>query len=169
MEAIAIKIGSVLLYTLLFSFLALTVLGLAGNWLIALVALIIRLTGWGDLSWTWLLVIVGLAVLGEVVESLLGLVVVARRGGTRWGVIGSFVGGIAGVILGGPIAPPFGSLLFGFIGAFAGAAAGEYLRTQRGGEAVRVGFWAFVGKGLAAMAKVACGVGMIGIIISRTW
>jgi uncharacterized protein YqgC (DUF456 family) len=169
MEAIAIKIGSVLLYALLFSFLALTVLGLAGNWLIALVALIIRLTGWGELTWTWFLVIVALAALGEVVESLLGLVVVVKRGGTRWGVIGAFLGGIAGVILGGPVAPPFGSLLLGFVGAFAGAAAGEFLRTRHGGEAVRVGFWAFVGKTLAAMAKVACGVGMIAIIIARTW
>jgi len=169
MEAIAIKIGLVLLYALLFALLALTALGLAGNWFVAAIALVIRLTGWGDLTWTWVIVIVALAALGELVEALLGVAVVAKQGGTRWGVIGAFVGGIAGVIVGGPVAPPFGSLVLGFVGAFAGAAVGEYLRTRRGAEAVRIGFWAFVGKSLAAMAKVACGIGMVVIIIARTW
>ncbi|MGD8414778.1 MAG: DUF456 domain-containing protein, partial [Candidatus Latescibacterota bacterium] len=117
----------------------------------------------------WFFVILGLAALGEVIESLLGLVVVARKGGTRWGVLGSFLGGILGVIAGSALAPPFGGIVLGFVGAFAGAVTGEYIREQKSDQAVRVGFWAFVGRSLAIMGKVACGAGIVWIIISKTW
>jgi hypothetical protein len=36
-------------------------------------------------------------------------------------------------------------------------------------EAMRVGFWSFVGRAAAAMAKVAVGLGIIWIIIVKTW
>lgn len=169
MEAVLVKIGLVLLYIVLFSCLILTVLGLAGNWVLVGAALIIKLTGLGDMTWTWFGVTVGLAALGELVESLLGLVVVARKGGTRWGVLGSFVGGLAGAVLGAGVVPPVGSLLFGFLGAFGGAALGEYLRARQTHEALRVGFWSFVGRTFATAAKIAVGVAIVVIIILRTW
>jgi len=169
MEAILVKSGAVVLYVFLFCCLFLTIFGLAGNWFIVAAALIIKLTGWGDLTWLWFTVVLALAILGEIVESLLGLVVVANKGGTRWGVIGSFVGGFAGVILGAGVMPPIGSLVLGFVGAFAGAAIGEYLRDRRMEEALRVGFWSFIGRSLATMGKVAAGICMIWIIIIQTW
>jgi len=169
MEEILVHAGAVLLYIFLFSCLILTVFGLGGNWIIALSALVVTITGWGELTWGWLFLIVGLAVLGEIVEALLGLVIVAKKGGTRWGVLGSFVGGIAGVIIGGPIVPPLGSLVFAFIGAFAGGAVGEYLNDRRVEEAMRVGLWSFVGRSMAAAAKVAIGFSMVWIVVVRTW
>lgn len=161
--------GLVLLYVVLFATLALTVLGLGGNWVLVGVALVIKLTGLSSMTWTWLVVVVAIAAVGEVVEALLGLVVVAKKGGTKWGVVGAFVGGIAGVVLGAPVVPPIGSLVFGFVGAFAGAAGGEYLRNQRVEEALRVGFWSFVGRSLATMGKVAAGFCIVWIIIVTTW
>jgi uncharacterized protein YqgC (DUF456 family) len=169
MEAVLVRSGLVLLYIVLFATLALTVLGLGGNWFLVGAALVIKLTGLGDLTWTWFIVIVALAVVGEIIEALLGLVVVAKKGGTKWGVAGAFVGGIGGVILGAPVVPPLGSLLFGFVGAFAGAAGGEYLRNQRVEEALRVGFWSFVGRSLATMGKVAAGFCIVWIIVVTTW
>jgi uncharacterized protein YqgC (DUF456 family) len=163
------KSGLVLLYIVLFATLALTLFGLGGNWVLVGVALVIKLTGLSSMTWTWLVVIVAIAAVGEIIEALLGLVVVAKKGGTRWGVIGAFVGGIAGVVLGAPVVPPIGSLVFGFVGAFAGAAGGEYLRNQRVEEALRVGFWSFVGRSLAAMGKVAAGFCIVWIIIVTTW
>ncbi len=169
MELFFIKFGFISLYLLLFGFLVLTLLGLAGNWFIAGAAVVIKLLGWGTLSWPWVLAIVALAVVAEIIEALLGMVIVARQGGTRYGVIGSFVGGLAGVIIGGSVVPPIGSLIFGFVGAFAGAAIGEYIRDQRLDQAMRVGFWSFVGRSAATMAKVAAGVLMVWIIIVMTW
>ena len=169
MELILAKTGAVLLYLFLVGLLALTVLGLAGNWFIVATALIVKLTGWGTMSWWWFGIIVALAALGEIIESLLGLVVVVKKGGTRWGVVGSFIGGLLGVFLGAGVMPPIGSVLFGFFGAFAGAALGEYLRNQQVEEALRVGMWSFVGRTLATMGKVAAGIGMIWIIVAQTW
>jgi uncharacterized protein YqgC (DUF456 family) len=169
-QVVLYKALLVLFYIYLFVALALNIVGLPGNWVLVGTALVVTLIpGFGDLTWTYFFVILGLALLGEAIESLLGLVVVAKKGGTRWGVIGSFLGGIAGVILGSAIAPPFGGVVLGFVGAFAGAVVGEYMREQRSDKAVRVGFWAFVGRSLAIMGKIACGVGIVWILIARMW
>jgi uncharacterized protein YqgC (DUF456 family) len=169
-QAVLYKALLVLFYIYLFVALALNIVGLPGNWILVATGLVVALIpGFGDLSWTYFFVILGLAVLAEVIESLLGLVVVARRGGTSWGVIGSFLGGIAGVVVGSSVAPPFGGVVLGFVGAFFGAVAGEYLREQRTDQALRVGFWAFVGRSLAILGKIACGVAIVWILITRTW
>jgi uncharacterized protein YqgC (DUF456 family) len=160
----------VLFYIYLFVALGLNIVGLPGNWVLVGTALIVALIpGFGDLTWVYFFVILGLALLAEAIESLLGLVVVAKKGGTRWGVIGSFLGGIAGVIVGSAAAPPFGGVVLGILGAFAGAVAGEYIREQRSDQALKVGFWAFVGRSLAIVGKIACGVGIVWILIARTW
>jgi hypothetical protein len=170
LQVILYKSLLVLFYVYLFAALALNVVGLPGNWILVGTALLVALIpGFGDLSWTWFLVCVGFAALGEAIESLLGLVVVARKGGTRWGVLGSFLGGIVGVVLGSAVAPPFGGVLLGFAGAFAGAVIGEYLREQRSESAVRVGVWAFIGRSLAILGKVAAGGGVVWVLIARTW
>jgi hypothetical protein len=169
METVLVKSGLVLLYIVLFATLTLTVLGLGGNWVLVGVALVVKLTGLGDLSWTWFAVAVGIALVGEVVEAVLGLAVVAKKGGTRWGLIGMFVGGIAGAVLGAPVVPPLGSVIFAFVGSFVGGGAGEYLRSRRADEALRVGFWSFVGRSVATMGKVAAGLGIVWIIIAATW
>jgi uncharacterized protein YqgC (DUF456 family) len=160
----------VIFYIYLLVALALNIAGLPGNWvLVATAAVVALIPGFGELTWTWFFVVLGLALLGEAIESLLGLVVVAKKGGTRWGLVGSFLGGVAGVVFGSAVAPPFGGVALGLVGAFAGAVVGEYMREQRSDEAVRVGFWAFVGRSLAIMGKIACGAGIVWILILRTW
>jgi uncharacterized protein YqgC (DUF456 family) len=160
----------VLFYLYLLAALALNIVGIPGNWLLVATAAVVALIpGFGDLTWTWFFVILGLALLAEVIESLLGLIVVAKKGGSKWGVIGSFLGGIFGVIVGSAVAPPFGGIILGFAGAFAGAVTGEYIREQKSDQAVRVGFWAFVGRSMAIMGKIACGGGIVWIIVARTW
>jgi uncharacterized protein YqgC (DUF456 family) len=170
LQVILYKSLLVLFYIYLFVVLALNAVGLPGNWILVGTALLVALIpGFGDLPWTWFFVCAGFAVLGEIIESLLGLVVVARKGGTRWGVIGSFLGGIVGVVLGSSVAPPFGGVPLGFVGAFAGAVFGEYLREQRSDSALKVGLWAFIGRSLAIMGKIAAGGGIVWVLITRTW
>ena len=170
MQAILYKSLLILFYIYLFLVLALNAIGLPGNWILVGTALLVTLIpGFIELSWPWFLACAGFAVLGEIIEALLGLVVVARKGGTRWGVIGSFLGGILGVVLGSSIAPPFGGVLLGFAGAFVGAVAGEYLREQHTESALRIGFWAFVGRSLAILGKIAAGAGIVWVLISRSW
>lgn len=170
MQVVLYKALLVLFYVYLVGALALNVVGLPGNWvLVATAAVVALVPGFGELTWTWFFVVLGLAVLAEAIESLLGLVVVARKGGTRWGVAGSFLGGVAGVVAGSAVAPPLGGVVLGFVGAFAGAVAGEYLRERRADRAMRVGFWAFAGRSLALVGKIACGAGIVWILVAKTW
>jgi uncharacterized protein YqgC (DUF456 family) len=169
LEQILVHSGLILLYLVSLACLVLTFLGLGGNWVLCAIALVVKLTGIGEMTWWWFVACVALAGLGELVEALLGAVVVARRGGTRWGIAGTIVGGIAGAILGSPVAPPIGTLVFGFVGAFLGAAGGEYLRDRRMDHAVRIGFWSFVGRSMATLGKVVLGFVIVWIIVVATW
>jgi len=147
-----------------------TMIGLPGNWILVAVALVVGLvTGFAKLTLIQFLVCVGLAVLAEVIESLLGVVIVAKRGGSKLGMIGSIVGGFAGVLLGGGLFPPVGSVILGFAGAFLGAVFGEILHNPDMKVALHVGFWSFVGRMTAMAAKLSCGCVIYWIILRSTW
>lgn len=170
MEIVLYKILFILLYFILGAVLLTTVVGIAGNWILVGVALVVALiTRFEAMNWWLLLLCAGLATVGEVVEAALGAVIIARRGGGRWGVIGSIVGGLAGVVLGAGVAPPFGSVILGFVGVFLGAVLGEYYKQRRMEPAVRIGFWSFVGRMGAIAAKLALGCGILWVIVATTW
>ncbi|MCK4773943.1 MAG: hypothetical protein KAT30_04135, partial [Candidatus Krumholzibacteria bacterium] len=85
METVLYQILFVLLYIVLTAVWLSTVLGFPGNWILVGVAVIIALVSrFTAMTWGSLLICVGLATLGEVIESTLGAVVVVRRGGTWW-------------------------------------------------------------------------------------
>jgi uncharacterized protein YqgC (DUF456 family) len=164
------KILFVLLYLVLSLVLLSTAIGIPGNWVLVGVALIIALiTGFSKMTWGYLLLIVALAAIGEVIESLLGAVIVARRGGGKWGIFGSIVGGFVGVVAGSGVVPPLGSVLFGFVGAFAGAAAGELIKHRKTDVALRIGYWSFLGRMAAIASKLSVGCVIFWIIITTTW
>jgi uncharacterized protein YqgC (DUF456 family) len=147
-----------------------TVVGLPGNWILVGIALIVGLvTGFSEMTVMYFLLCLGLAVLGEVIESALGVVIVAKRGGSKLGVLGSIVGGIIGVILGSTIVPPVGSVIIGFLGAFAGAVLGELIKNPEMDTALRIGFWSFVGRMAAMAGKLSVGCVIFWIIITTTW
>lgn len=163
-------IGLVLFYIVLFAFNLAIFLGVPGSW-IALVAIFIYdlATGFSTVGWVLLLVMAGIAVLGEIIESFLGLVYVYRKGATKWGVLGAFVGGITGAIGGSLFIPFLGTLLFGFIGAFVGAVIFEYIYYRSLDHAMQTGFFAFIGKLGAMMVKFALGLVIVILFIYRSW
>ena len=111
-----------------------------------------------------LAIFAGLLVVGEVIESLLGLVYVAKKGATRWGVGGGFVGGLAGAVAGSGVVPVVGTLIGGLAGAFGGAVLGEYLRDQQLEPSLRIGVHATVGKLLATTVKF--GLSVAGTVLA---
>jgi uncharacterized protein YqgC (DUF456 family) len=162
--------GLVLLYAVLFLVDVLIFTGLPGSW-IALGAIVIyaAVTRFSAVGWQMLLVMGAIAVVGEIVESFLGVVYVARKGATKWGVLGAFLGGLAGAVVGTAIMPLAGSILFGFIGAFAGAVMSEYLYYRSLDRALRTGFFAFIGKLLAMLVKFALALLVLALFVYRTW
>lgn len=144
-------------------------LGLGGNFIILGLALVHALvTGFDPLGWPLLLVLAGIALLGEGIEFVVGTFWVAKKGATRWGVIGAFAGGLLGAALGNGIVPVVGAVLGSFVGAFAGAVGGEYLARERLEPSLRVGGHAFLGRLLAILVKHLLGLVMVGLILRAT-
>jgi uncharacterized protein YqgC (DUF456 family) len=104
-------------------------LGLPGLWVIVLAILGYGwLTDFRTLSAGFILLIVALALLGEVFEAWIGFRFAQRYGGSKRAGWGALVGGLIGAIVGVPV-PIVGSVVGGFVGAFLGAAVFEYTRS----------------------------------------
>ena len=144
-----------LLFTACFTIL----IGLPGGWVALGLAVVYDLFfGFSQIGLTWLAVFAGLLVLGEIVESLLGMVYVAKKGATRYGIVGGFVGGLVGAALGSGVVPILGTLLGTFVGAFVGAVAGEYYRDRQLEPSLQIGWHSTVGRLLATTVKFALSV-----------
>jgi uncharacterized protein YqgC (DUF456 family) len=133
-------------------------LGLPGLWVIVL-----AIIGYGwlndfrGMSGGFLAVVIGLAILGEIVETRVGYSFARRYGGSSRAGWGALVGGLAGAVVGVPV-PLIGSVIGGFVGAFAGAALFEYTRARQSDVAARAGWGAVLGRAVAAAVKMAIGV-----------
>ena len=138
---------------------------LPGTWLILmLTALYAWLSDAGSLSWVLLLlVLVILAIIGEVLETLGSVRGARKAGGTKiaavLAIVGSIVGAVVGTILIWSI-PVVGTLIGGCVGAGLGSIAGDILRGRRLGEAGVAGKGAAIGKLWGTVAKVAVAVVM---------
>ena len=145
--------------------LLLHMISLPANWIfLGLSLLYALLTGFSPVGWWTLVVLAILAAIGELLEFLVGVGYTAKRGATRWGVIGTFVGGLIGGIALSSVTPPAGTLLGAFGGSFLGAVLFEYLAQARVDAALRSGRAAFLGKVFGAVAKSMCGFWMWAVL-----
>jgi uncharacterized protein YqgC (DUF456 family) len=143
--------------------LVLVPLGLPGLWVMAAGFLGYGwLTGFRSVSVAMIAGVVGLAFLGELVESWLGFRYARRYGGSGRAGWGALLGGLVGAALGVPV-PVIGSVIGAFLGSFGGAAVFEYSGSRRADVAVGAGWGAVVGRAAAAAAKIALGV-VIGVV-----
>jgi len=145
-------------------------LGLGGNFIIVgLAAVHALVTGFDPISWPLLLIILGLALLGEAVEFVVGTFYPAKQGATKAGVLGAFIGGLLGAVVGNSLVPVIGAVLGSFAGAFGGAVFGEYQRNQRLEPSLRIGAHAFLGRMIAIVFKHAVGLAMVFLILKATF
>ena len=143
--------------------LALDLVGLFGNWVI-LVALgaVWAITGFEHFGIGVMAVLLGLAVLGEVIEAAAAGFGASRFGGSRGAVVSAVLGCIVGAIVGTPWFPIVGTLAGACLGAFVGATAHEVLLMRRDAEAAAwAGFGAALGKVAGMLAKLLVGVVML--------
>ena len=143
-------------------------LGLGGTFVIFGVALVTSLLTHGArVEWQTLVVLGILAVVGEIVESLLGVLVVKRYGASKSAMWGTFLGGIVGGVAGTAVLPIAGSLVGAFVGAFLGAVVGELIQRRELGPSMRAGWGALIGRLFAVTVKFEIGVVMVTILIWR--
>lgn len=146
--------------------LALIPLGLPGLWVMTGGLLVYGwLSGFRTLGVVTIFVVLGIAFLGEIIESWLGFRFAKRYGGSSRSGWGALIGGIVGAIVGVPIAI-IGSVIGAFLGSFAGAALFELSYSRHVGTATRAGWGAVLGRAAATAAKTALGVviAIIGLV-----
>lgn len=109
-----------------------------------------------SLGWWSMGVLAILLLLSYALESLAGYFGARRFGATKWGLLGAFVGAIAGLFLG------FVGLL---IGPVLGAIAGELLGGKRLVAAGRAGWGTLLGNLAGVIFKLFIGLIMIAIFV----
>jgi uncharacterized protein YqgC (DUF456 family) len=150
---------------------ALNLVGLFGNWIILVaVALAGVATGFHYFSWGTLLVLLVLALLGELLEMIAAGVGAASVGGGKGAFIAALVGSLVGAVVGTPWLPVVGTVAGACLGAFIGATLYELL-SDRGNvkDAARVGTGAAVGKLGGIAAKSAVGFAMLLVAAVSYW
>lgn len=133
-------------------------LGLPGLW-VEVAALIgyAWLTDFETIGAVALGIVLGLALLAELAELVLGGRFARRYGGGRRAAWGAILGGMVGAVVGLPI-PLLGSVFGAMIGSFAGAFLLEMTRRKGTAPALRVGWGALLGWVTAISLKVGVGV-----------
>lgn len=114
-----------------------------------------------------------LALLGELLEFLAGLLGAGKAGGSRRAMVLSMLGGIVGSLFGfsaGNLVFPViggmvGIVLLAGLGALAGAALGETWKGRSFDDSLRVGRGAFTGRILGTLAKTFIGTLMLCIAL----
>lgn len=133
-------------------------LGLPGLWVMVGGILVYGwLTDFRSVSVAVIALVLGIAFVGEIIESWLGFRFAKRYGGSGRSGWGALVGGLVGAIVGVPI-PVIGSVIGAFLGSFIGAAVFEYTASRQLNVATRAGWGSVVGRAAAAAMKIALGL-----------
>jgi len=166
--AVLLVVGSLVAWLL-------NLITLPGNWIIlggaALFAWLLPEGADRGVTWTTIIVLLILAIVGEVVEFVAGAAGAAKQGASRRAIvlsmIGAIVGSIVGISIGLPI-PVIGSLIMAIFGAAAGAFVGAYLGEAWKGrdEPARTaaGRGAFFGRIWGTIGKFAVGAVMLVVV-----
>ena len=153
---------STILILLNTAWLVLVVFGLPGNWLIVISTCLFAWWRWDDgvFSIYTLIVIVALAILGELVEFFAGMIG-AKKSGASWpGSIFALFGAVTGAVLGTFLIPVpfFGTLLGACLGAGLGVWGLEFSRGKKMEHSVRYAVGAGLGEFFGITSKFALGI-----------
>jgi uncharacterized protein YqgC (DUF456 family) len=158
-----------LLALALLACLVLVPLGLPGTWLMIAVAIAFPyVVGSEPLGIVSLVVLIGLALVGELIEFTLSARYTRKYGGSRRASWGAVIGGIIGAFVGVPV-PVVGPVIGAFAGSFAGALLAEVSRGSQAGAATRVAWGALLGRALAVAVKMGIGVAIAAWTLVAAW
>ena len=151
-------IAMLLLALLSLAGLAMIPLGLPGLWVMVGGILAYGwVTDFRSVTVTMIVIVLGLAFLGELVENWIGFRYAKRYGGSTRSGWGALVGGLVGAAIGVPVAI-IGSVIGAFLGSFIGAAVFEYTSSRHAGLATLAGWGAVLGRAAGAAIKIALGL-----------
>jgi uncharacterized protein len=134
-------------------------LGLPGTFVQVIAAAALSyMTSGQRLSWFWVAVFFGMALIGEAFEFFSGQWGAKRFGGSKKSAWGALIGGFVGAFVGGIPILIVGSLIMSFVGTFAGALLGEMYHQREISPNLRVGFGALLGRAIGVAIKLTIGI-----------
>lgn len=151
---------------------------LPGNWMMvgSLCVFILTCgTETGGPDWTTLLIVLGLAILGEILELFTGSANASKKGASRralaLSLLLSMVGSIAGafVIPIPVIGSAVGAITGAAIGAFGGAWIGEAWKGTEAAKRTEIGTAAMSGRMMGMLAKLAVGAAIFVFQLVSLW
>lgn len=160
-----------LLLVCLLAGLAILFVNMPGLWLMVLAAMVYAIIT-PPLEWhrmKMLFVLMGLALVAEVIDFFAAGAGAKRAGGTRRGLWGAIIGGIVGAIVGSIVLPVLLTLVGVCIGTFLGAFFGEVSGGKEIGQSVRIGAHATAGRLAGTVLKLAFGCVMLVITMWWAW
>jgi len=161
-------IGIIVLCLAMLLCLGLTVFSVPGNWLILVLAVLAgAVEGFQKINLFIILALLALALLGELLEYLVGYAGARAKGASRWASLAAIISGIAGAFLLAGWIPIVGALIGAFAGAFLGAFLAEFISRGKPGQAYKAGVAAMFGRLGAILSKLAMGAAMIAVVIYR--
>ncbi|WP_300773731.1 DUF456 domain-containing protein [uncultured Desulfovibrio sp.] len=174
MEALlhALSYGVAYIFVVLLALvLLLNIPGLPANWLVlALVGI------WqfvhpqpGDLDiWFWVMA-VGLALLGEVLETGVQVIKGRRHGSSKTGTFAGMIGAIVGAVVFAPFLLGVGALLGALFGAWLGCLLVELMRGRPLQQSLDAAFGTMVGRFLGTVCKCGVGGAIVALTARRIW
>ena len=132
--------------------------GIPGNFIAVGFLLIHRLIFHEGVSWFFIFGGLLLSLLGEGVESIMGVVGARRYGATKWGMAAAFAGGLMGAVIGTAIFPVAGTILGVFAGGFILTFLVESFLVRQGVEkGFRAGTGTLLGRVISTVFKYSIG------------
>lgn len=149
----------------------LNILGLPANWIILLCALAWSFfykdaSGNGAIYW---ITLCALALLGEILETVLQMFKAKKHGSSKGGAIGGMIGAIIGGIVLAPFFFGLGALAGALLGAWSGCFIIEFMKGRNMGEARYAAYGTMTGRFLGTICKCATGALMIAVIAHKIW
>ena len=143
---------------------------LPANWLLLILALVWKLAvPDGGLDWTFIGVLAGMALLGEIIEFASQAWSAKKFGASAKGNLGGLIGAVLGAIFGAPLLLGLGALLGALLGAFAGCYLFEKAHGRGELESRRAAWGAFWGKMFGICVKIGLGGVMFFECTTRIW
>ena len=144
------------------------VIGIPGTFIILGVALIYGIfTNFQIITAKLLFVLLGFAIVGELIEAFLGLLSASKFGASRLSLFFGLVGGFAGALIGSLFLPVVGTLIGAIAGVFLGTFLPELALKKEFRVSVRAGLGAFLGRTAGTFTKLVLGAIMVGLVAAR--
>jgi hypothetical protein len=121
--------------------------------------------GFSEITVRVIIILVVLALAGELIEFLLGILGSKKYESSNRAIVGSIIFGIIGAVMGAPFFFGIGAVIGAFAGAFAGAILMELSQGKKMDEAIKSGWGAFLGRVAGTISKGAVGIAMIVITV----